>query len=43
MLEIHPPAAPEGIFAMSAAATAPISSSTARAVPHAPGLRAFGA
>jgi len=42
MLEIHPPAAPEGIFAMSAAA-APICSSTPRAVTYAPGLRAFGA
>jgi len=42
MLEIHPTAAPEGIFAMTAAA-GPICSSTPRAVHHAPGLGAFGA
>jgi len=43
MLEIHPPEAPEGIFAMSAATGGPTCSSTPRAVPHAPGLRTFGA
>ena len=43
MLEIHPTATPEGIFAMTAAAGAPICSSTPRAVPLAPGLGAFGA